>query len=177
MVRVGSDGPLASALGKACKGEVMLRDDIARILRADGQVAHSVNGAVKWVSRALHGTEADVLRCRKGNVQPITMVIKTRAGRKTVTIISGFETFGIDPNDLADELRRVCTASATGGSDCMGLDEADVLWSAHCRAHHPSSGCKRSWCRALRQSLSSRRWSLAACPSDGSSRISIDIVS
>lgn len=46
-VRVGSESLFATALGKGRKGNVMLRDDIARILRADGQVAHSVNGVVK----------------------------------------------------------------------------------------------------------------------------------
>lgn len=47
------------------------------------------------------------------------MTVKTRQGRKTVTHISGFETFGIDADDLAEELRKVCAGSASSGFYCL----------------------------------------------------------
>lgn len=41
------------------------------------------------------------------------MAVKTRQGRKTVTIVSGLETFGIDVEDFAEELRKLCAGSAS----------------------------------------------------------------
>ena len=43
------------------------------------------------------------------------MSVKTRQGRKTVTIITGLETFGVDVEDFAEELRKLCAGSASSG--------------------------------------------------------------
>ena len=51
---------------------------------------------------------------RKGTLQPITLTVKTRQGRKTVTHVTGLETFSIDVDEFADELRKVCAGSASG---------------------------------------------------------------
>ena len=50
---------------------------------------------------------------RKGSLQPILISVKTRQGRKTVTLISGLETFGIDIEDFAEELKKLCAGSTT----------------------------------------------------------------
>jgi translation initiation factor 2D len=50
---------------------------------------------------------------RKGALQPIVMGIKIRQGRKTVTVVSGLEAFGIDVDDFAEELRKLCAGSAS----------------------------------------------------------------
>jgi translation initiation factor 2D len=42
------------------------------------------------------------------------MAVKTRQGRKVVTIVAGLETFGIDVEDFAEELKRLCAGSASG---------------------------------------------------------------
>jgi len=41
------------------------------------------------------------------------MSIKTRQGRKTVTTIAGLESFGIDIDEFAEELRKKCAGSAS----------------------------------------------------------------
>lgn len=62
------------------------------------------------------------------------MSVKTRQGRKQVTLISGLESFGVDIDDFADELRRVCAGSAsvqplTGASPKLNLKEVLVQGS------------------------------------------------
>lgn len=37
-----------------------------------------------------------------------------RQGRKAVTLITGFELFGLDAEELAEELRKLCSSSTTG---------------------------------------------------------------
>jgi translation initiation factor 2D len=55
------------------------------------------------------------IRIRKGSLKPISVVVKVRQGRKTSTLITGFEPFlTADAETIADELRKVC-ASATSG--------------------------------------------------------------
>lgn len=50
---------------------------------------------------------------RKGALQPINLSVKTRQGRKVVTIITGVEAFGVNATEFAEELRRVCAGSAS----------------------------------------------------------------
>lgn len=51
---------------------------------------------------------------RKGVLQPVMVKIAQRAGKKVVTLITNFEPFLIDPDALAESLRKSC-ASATSG--------------------------------------------------------------
>jgi len=60
-------------------------------------------------------TRIDGLR-RKGTLQPITLVVKTRQGRKTVTRVAGLETFSIEVDEFAEDLKRLCAGSASGES-------------------------------------------------------------
>jgi translation initiation factor 2D len=62
---------------------------------------------------------------RKGTLQPIKIAVKTRQGRKMVTLITGMETFGVDPDEMAEELKKIRAGSATGewsggGLACLG---------------------------------------------------------
>jgi translation initiation factor 2D len=62
------------------------------------------------------------------------MAVKTRQGRKQVTLVSGLEAFGIDIDDFADELRHLCAGSAsvqplTGASPKLNLKEVLVQGS------------------------------------------------
>lgn len=50
---------------------------------------------------------------RKGSLQPITMTVKTRQGRKTITHVTGLETFSVDVDSFADEMRKLCAGSAS----------------------------------------------------------------
>lgn len=49
-------------------------------------------------------------------MRPVSVVIKIRQGRKACTLVSGFETFGLAADDLAEELRKVCASSTAGAS-------------------------------------------------------------
>ena len=51
---------------------------------------------------------------RKGELKPISIVIKLRQGRKACTLITNFEAFLLDANVLADELQKLCASSTTG---------------------------------------------------------------
>ncbi|RYG95601.1 MAG: hypothetical protein EON58_13845 [Alphaproteobacteria bacterium] len=80
----------------------------------------------------LPGQIAD--RIRKGTLQPVTMSVKTRQGRKTVTIITGLETFSIPPDEFAEELKKLCAGSTTvqplqGASPKLNLSEVMVQGS------------------------------------------------
>ena len=52
------------------------------------------------------------------------MGVKTRQGRKTVTVIAGLEAFGIDIDDFAEELRKLCAGSAS--SESIGVHHVVV---------------------------------------------------
>lgn len=62
------------------------------------------------------------------------MSVKTRQGRKQVTLVANLEGFGIDVDDFADELRRLCAGSASvqplmGASPKLNLKEVLVQGS------------------------------------------------
>ncbi|KAI6095827.1 hypothetical protein EDD16DRAFT_1778141 [Pisolithus croceorrhizus] len=56
---------------------------------------------------------------RKGQLKPISVVAKTRQGRRANTLISGFEPFLLEADEMAEELRRIC-AGSTGVSPLPG---------------------------------------------------------
>jgi translation initiation factor 2D len=62
------------------------------------------------------------------------MSVKLRQGRKQVTLVAGLEAFGIEYDEFADELRRLCAGSAsvqplTGASPKLNLKEVLVQGS------------------------------------------------
>ncbi|GMK53938.1 hypothetical protein CspeluHIS016_0105240 [Cutaneotrichosporon spelunceum] len=110
---VALDKPLAAAVG-AKEGQALVRDEALRRLRAGLGWAVSIGGTVK-----------------KGALNPITIQVKTRQGRKQVTLVAGLEGFVIDPDDFADDLRRRCAGSTsvqplTGASPKLNLKEVMV---------------------------------------------------
>lgn len=109
------DDDLARAVGvkNPRPGEALSREETLRRLRAGVAWSVSIGGVVRWVNR-LTPTNA-----RKGALQPITMAVKTRQGRKTVTIVAGLETFGVDVDDFAEELRKLCAGSASSGQKSL----------------------------------------------------------
>ena len=53
-----------------------------------------------------------------------------RGGHKAVTIITGFEGYGISEEFLAEELKRICASAATFGeipSQAKGMKAMEVL--------------------------------------------------
>ena len=53
---------------------------------------------------------------RKGKLNPISVAIKMRQGRKAVTLITGFEPFLVNADELGEELRKLCAAQTSGTS-------------------------------------------------------------
>ncbi len=51
---------------------------------------------------------------RKGKLNPISVAIKIRQGRKAVTLITGFEPFLVNADELGEELRKLCAAQTSG---------------------------------------------------------------
>jgi len=51
---------------------------------------------------------------RKGKLNPISVAIKMRQGRKAVTLITGFEPFLVNVDELGEELRKLCAAQTSG---------------------------------------------------------------
>ncbi|WWC89007.1 uncharacterized protein L201_003924 [Kwoniella dendrophila CBS 6074] len=113
------DEELGRAVGvkKPEPGQKMSRDEVMKKLKSGISWSVVLDGVVK-----------------KGNLQPITMTVKTRQGRKTVTHIYGLETFNIDIDAFAEEMRKICAGSASvqplqGSSPKLNLQEILVQGS------------------------------------------------
>nr|XP_018262747.1 translation initiation factor 2D [Kwoniella dejecticola CBS 10117]OBR84905.1 translation initiation factor 2D [Kwoniella dejecticola CBS 10117] len=113
------DDELGRAVGlkKPEPGQKMARDEIMKKLKSGVSWNVSLGGVIK-----------------KGTLQPITMSVKTRQGRKTVTHVWGLETFDIDIDAFAEELRKKCAGSASvgllpGSSPKLNLQEIQVQGS------------------------------------------------
>jgi len=50
-------------------------------------------------------------RLRKGKLKQISVIVKARQGRRATTCVIGFESFQVEADDLAEELRKVCASS------------------------------------------------------------------
>ena len=57
----------------------------------------------------------------------INVVVKIRQGRKACTLITGFETYGLVADDLAQELRKVCASSTAGKWRRRAIDSSCAL--------------------------------------------------
>ncbi|KAI0334161.1 eukaryotic translation initiation factor SUI1 family protein [Cubamyces sp. BRFM 1775] len=102
-INVGSDDALAGAV--SVKGEetpeFMKRDDVLKRVREHMQTWHEIRADGR-----------DVVR-KKGELMPISVVVKIRQGRKACTLITGFEPFGLQADELAEELRKMCASSTS----------------------------------------------------------------
>lgn len=47
-------------------------------------------------------------------MKPVQVLIKIRQGRKACTLVTGFEPYFINAEDLAEELRKICASSTSG---------------------------------------------------------------
>ncbi|KAH9887063.1 eukaryotic translation initiation factor SUI1 family protein [Cubamyces lactineus] len=102
-INVGSDDALARAV--SVKGEetpeFMKRDDVLKRIRAHMQTWHEIRAEGR-----------DLVR-KKGELKPISVVVKIRQGRKACTLITGFEPYGLQAEELAEELRKMCASSTS----------------------------------------------------------------
>ncbi|KAI8968620.1 hypothetical protein BD414DRAFT_504220, partial [Trametes punicea] len=102
-INISTDQALANAV--SVKGEetpeFMKRDEVLRRVRAHMQTWHEIRAEGR-----------DVVR-KKGELKPISVVVKIRQGRKACTLITGFEPFGLQADELAEDLRKVCASSTS----------------------------------------------------------------
>ncbi|KAI8968732.1 eukaryotic translation initiation factor SUI1 family protein [Trametes punicea] len=102
-INISTDQAFANAV--SVKGEetpeFMKRDEVLRRVRAHMQTWHEIRAEGR-----------DVVR-KKGELKPISVVVKIRQGRKACTLITGFEPFGLQADELAEELRKVCASSTS----------------------------------------------------------------
>ncbi|KAI0351003.1 eukaryotic translation initiation factor SUI1 family protein [Trametes cingulata] len=102
-INVGSDQALAGAV--SVKGEdtpeFMKRDEVLKRIRNNMQTWHEIKAEGREVVR------------KKGELKPISVVVKIRQGRKACTLITGFEPFGLQADELAEELRKACASSTS----------------------------------------------------------------
>ncbi|CUA73336.1 Eukaryotic translation initiation factor 2D [Rhizoctonia solani] len=102
---------------------VVLDDVLSRALLRKGEDEKEFVGRDELVER-LSGNMKGMWRVggaggfKKMPLQPVNVQTKARQGRKVVTLITGFESFGIDPELLSDELRKRC-ASSTSVTPCV----------------------------------------------------------
>ncbi|EJU00198.1 hypothetical protein DACRYDRAFT_108945 [Dacryopinax primogenitus] len=95
-------------LNKGEEIEFMRREDALERLRSKMQAWHSI---------ALKEDEAPVVK--KGQLAPISVVAKTRQGRRVISLVTRFELYGIEADELAEALRKAC-ASATSVTPLPG---------------------------------------------------------
>ena len=70
-------------------------------------------------------------------MKPISVVVKIRQGRKACTLLSGFEPFGLQADDLAEELRKTCASSTSGTSALLAARSEFASVSDHIRNSRP----------------------------------------
>ncbi|KAI0694966.1 eukaryotic translation initiation factor SUI1 family protein [Cytidiella melzeri] len=102
-INITEDEALARAV--SIKGqtlpEFMKRDDAMSKIQQNMQNWYEVR------------TEGGPPVWKKGEVKRVGITQRMRLGRKAVTLITGFELFGLDAEELAEELRRVCSSSTS----------------------------------------------------------------
>ncbi|KIJ61221.1 hypothetical protein HYDPIDRAFT_177119 [Hydnomerulius pinastri MD-312] len=110
-VNVGADEVLlatVSAKGEAPESlEFLKRDEVIRRLSTKMQ---------NWYEIRAEGKDPLL---KKGQLKPISVVVKVRQGRKASTLVTGFEPFFLEGEVIAEELRRLC-ACATSMSPAPG---------------------------------------------------------
>lgn len=136
-VNVGTDEVLLAtvcAKGEAPESvEFLKREDVIRRLSEKMQSWYGIHAegkdpVLKYVTSSvehvLQGGSRGIVD-RKGQLKPISVVVKVRQGRKASTLVTGFEPFFLEGEEMVDELRRLCacatsgTYSATGASGCL----------------------------------------------------------
>ncbi|KAI6001735.1 hypothetical protein EDC04DRAFT_2583890, partial [Pisolithus marmoratus] len=110
-VNVGQDEVLLSTF--AGKNE---NGDSLEFLKREEVVQRLSEKMQNWYEIRAEGQEPLL---RKGQLKPISVVVKTRQGRRASTLISGFEPFLLEAEEMAEELRRIC-AGSTGVSPLPG---------------------------------------------------------
>jgi len=102
-INVGEDPPLLAAVSNKNESgvEFLKREEVLSRLKDHMQ---------SWYEIRVEGKDAVK---KKGQLKPIQVVVKIRQGRKACTLITGFEPYGLNANELAEELRKLCASATT----------------------------------------------------------------
>eukprot|EP01119_Soliformovum_irregulare_P024408 TRINITY_DN8748_c0_g1_i1.p1 TRINITY_DN8748_c0_g1~~TRINITY_DN8748_c0_g1_i1.p1 ORF type:complete len:408 (-),score=177.08 TRINITY_DN8748_c0_g1_i1:6-1229(-) len=112
--KINLDDTLAKILRKVHQGSEISKQDFFKMILGEMQPWHVIE---KGESREV----------KKGNPKPIQIQTKRRQGNKHVTLISGLETFGINYEELASELRVKCASSTSVSEEHSGKNPGKVL--------------------------------------------------
>ncbi|KAK7061050.1 hypothetical protein VNI00_000785 [Paramarasmius palmivorus] len=100
---------------KKAKDTDVAEEDVEFMKRAD-LTKKVVERMQTWYTVSIEGRDPVT---KKGKLVPINVTTKIRQGRKACTLITGFEPFHIDAEEMAEDLRKVC-AGATSVSPIPG---------------------------------------------------------
>ncbi|KAK7676959.1 hypothetical protein QCA50_020077 [Cerrena zonata] len=100
-INVGEDTTLLSAVSSKNGNppEFLKREETLKRIKDHMQSWHEVRVDGK-----------DPVR-KKGPVKPISVIVKLRQGRKAATLITGFESYFLKAEEIAEELRKLCASS------------------------------------------------------------------
>lgn len=82
----------------------------AEFLRRNEVADRIIENMQPWYEIIAEGKEPIV---KKGELKQISILVKTRQGRRATTCITGFESFQVEAEDLAEELRKSCASSTS----------------------------------------------------------------
>ncbi|KAI0077630.1 eukaryotic translation initiation factor SUI1 family protein [Panus rudis PR-1116 ss-1] len=85
-------------------------EDTPEFLKRDDALKRIRDNMQSWHEMKVEGS--DPIR-KKGPVKPISVVVKIRQGRKAATLVTGFENFFLNADELAEELRKICASSTS----------------------------------------------------------------
>ncbi|PCH42981.1 putative eukaryotic translation initiation factor eIF1/SUI1 [Wolfiporia cocos MD-104 SS10] len=116
-IDVGRDPALRAAIAQKQSPDV-------EFLRREELLSRLLDHMQRWYEIRVEGKDA--IR-KKGQLKPIQVVVKIRQGRKACTLLTGFEPYMLDAEELAEELRKIC-ASSTSVSPVQGkASEMEVM--------------------------------------------------
>ncbi|KIM23544.1 hypothetical protein M408DRAFT_77382 [Serendipita vermifera MAFF 305830] len=95
------------------KGILLTRQEKERneeFMRRDEGLKRLAAACQPWYEIIRDGKRSEL---RKGTLQPISVSIKMRQGRKAVTLITNYEPFFLAAETMGEELRRICAAQTS----------------------------------------------------------------
>ncbi|KAF8491966.1 hypothetical protein JB92DRAFT_2752438 [Gautieria morchelliformis] len=79
-------------------------------IKRDEAVKRLYERMQNWHEVAIDGEDPVI---RKGQLNPVSVMVKVRQGRKASTLVTGCETFFVSPEFMGDELKRICATSTS----------------------------------------------------------------
>jgi translation initiation factor 2D len=89
--------------------EVLAKGSVPRDALID-RVLHAMATSYAIVR---NGADPSTIKAKSGAPPKVHITLETRSGNKTVTKVSGLESYFVNPKLLADELRKVCAGSTS----------------------------------------------------------------